>query len=201
VRLAGCNLQCPGCDTEYTEGRQDLQPPGTVAYSVKDLAGKAFAYHTARLVVITGGEPFRQDIRKLVEILLDYGFEVQIETNGSLYLEGIPYGHRMLTIVCSPKAGKIAAELADKVDYFKYVVKREDVSIDDGLPLHALDHPAPASGVARPPKGFPPENIYVNPMDEKSQELNELNLQEAVRSSLAHGYTLGLQIHKLINLP
>jgi organic radical activating enzyme len=178
-----------------------MQTPSIVAGQVVALGESSFSDHKARLVVITGGEPFRQDICKLVEILLHHGFEVQIETNGSLFVRDMPYGHKNLTIVCSPKAGKISEHLIPYIDYFKYVVKAGDVREDDGLPLHALDHPAPARGVARPPKDFPVSNIYVNPMDEKDPVLNEAHLQTAIASCLAHGYTLGLQMHKIINLP
>ncbi|MEG7364337.1 7-carboxy-7-deazaguanine synthase QueE, partial [Pseudomonas citronellolis] len=60
VRLAGCNLQCPACDTDYTQGRR--------AASVQEILDKVQEYQSSGLVVITGGEPFRQDITRLLNV-------------------------------------------------------------------------------------------------------------------------------------
>jgi 7-carboxy-7-deazaguanine synthase len=77
IRLAGCNLQCPHCDTEYTQGRR-LAYPEVVAEYVSTLS------QPRGLVVITGGEPFRQNLTKLLQCLSDYRLLVQIESNGTL---------------------------------------------------------------------------------------------------------------------
>ena len=107
VRLHGCNLQCPLCDTNYSYPCAFTKPtPQTLTSTVSALCG------AATLVVITGGEPFRQNLTPFVNALLDQGFRVQIETNGTLFLPrgngedpGFPYYR--VTIVCSPKTGKI----------------------------------------------------------------------------------------------
>jgi len=55
VRLAGCNLQCPLCDTNYTTNRK-LRSAEEVADLVQSEHSKT------SLVVLTGGEPFRQNV-------------------------------------------------------------------------------------------------------------------------------------------
>ena len=55
IRLAGCNLQCPLCDTEYTEGRIRLSVP--VIFDAVQEHIRLFA----PLIVITGGEPDKHD--------------------------------------------------------------------------------------------------------------------------------------------
>jgi 7-carboxy-7-deazaguanine synthase len=191
VRLAGCNLQCPLCDTDYTSKRQ-LVGPAYIVDAVKEMQPPG------RLVVITGGEPFRQNIGPLVRALIDAEFRVQIETNGTLFVPDLPYGNANLLIVCSPKTGTINRNLAPHVDALKYVIHADQVDGDDGLPRRALNHPA-APRLARPPQGFSGP-VYVQPTDEQDELQNRRHLDATIRSVLKHGYTLCLQTHKIINM-
>ena len=88
LRLSGCNLRCPFCDTQhqsYTEMSED------------EIVAEA-SRHKPRHVVITGGEPALQLSRTLVDKLHAAGFFIQVETNGTLPLpEGIDW------VTCSPK--------------------------------------------------------------------------------------------------
>lgn len=192
IRLAGCNLQCPGCDTSYTDGRvmRDIR---TICAKVRELTHHLNYYP---LVVITGGEPFRQNIGKLVDKLIAAGHTVQIETNGTL---PPPDGlSKDAVIVCSPKAGKVNIHTAARALCFKYVMAFDSVDPDDGLPVLALDHTA-APRVARPPAGFK-GTVYLQPMDSQDEEVNRLNLRACVSSCMDHGYVLQLQIHKIIEM-
>lgn len=194
VRLAGCNLQCPGCDTDYTSDRVTLHMEAIVA-TVKDLMP---ANYTDKLVVITGGEPFRQNITPFVKQLNAYGFHVQIETNGTLPPTSDFVKISLVTIVCSPKAGKVHQELAPFIDAYKYVMRDGCVDDTDGLPIFALDHTA-APHVARPHAGFKGP-IYLQPMDPGYEIGRMLNTEAVLQSCLKHGYMLQLQIHKLIGV-
>jgi len=198
VRLAGCNLQCPACDTDYTSNREVMTPA--------EILGRVKAFLGANdLVVITGGEPFRQDIEVLVRTLVNEGYRVQIETNGTL---GVPSAsflrmvHRDVTrpdgcfIVCSPKTGKIHKDIEGSACAFKYVIRAGEVE-DDGLPMVALGHTA-SPFVARPDVYDVP--IYVQPCDDKNIAANAENLQACIKSVMQFGYTLQLQIHKIINM-
>lgn len=189
IRLAGCNLQCPMCDTDYTSDRRFLS-----VSQIIDMVNDHAHIHSY-LVVITGGEPFRQNIKHLVEVLLANGHQVQIETNGTLYQE-LPYDQ--ITVVCSPKTGNINRQLLPHIDAFKYVLHADQVSEDDGLPFRALEHPAHPR-LARPPKGYA-GRIYVQPTDEGNLEKNSQHLSAAINSSMEYGYTLCLQTHKIINM-
>ena len=188
IRFAGCNLQCPKCDTDYTSRRTVLTPN-----EVADVVVSVSPADT--LVVITGGEPFRQPLDRLVAILLGCGFRVQIETNGTLYQE-LPYN--TITVVCSPKTSKVHPKLAPHVDAWKYVVEAGKVSQVDGLPYRALDH------IAEPLLFRPPlENrkpVYVQPVDDANTARNARNTSTAVESVMQHGHTLCLQTHKIIGV-
>lgn len=188
VRLYGCNLQCPLCDTEYT-GSQ-------VTMLVKEIVTIALNYKH-ELVVITGGEPFRQGIDALVTALLNEDFVVQIETNGTIFCA--IQQHYNAVIVCSPKTATIEIP-AHRIHAFKYVLHHKHIA-GDGLPTFALGRPNENNLVARPPVSYPRDKIYVTPCDTGDPELNRMNLEAAIASCREFGYTLGLQIHKIINLP
>lgn len=192
VRLAGCNLQCPMCDTDYTSGRMTMTDHAILAEINAMRKGSS-------LVVITGGEPFRQPIGDLVRFLVCVGnLRVQIETNGTLYDENLPYSWEEVTIVCSPKTGRINKNLLPYIDAFKYVLDHKAVDVIDGLPIRALDHPAHPK-LARPPKGFQ-GTVYVQPIDKEDSDEYQKDLHACIKTCMQHGYTLCLQLHKYIGL-
>ena len=76
VRLAGCNLRCSYCDTRYAyeEGSK---------MELAEILQKVATYHCP-LIEITGGEPLLQDDTPLlISELLEKGYEVMMETNGT----------------------------------------------------------------------------------------------------------------------
>lgn len=76
VRLTGCNLRCSYCDTRYAYEEGDLMEIGDVFDRVS-----SFECH---LVQITGGEPLIQEETPiLIQSLIEDGYEVLLETNGS----------------------------------------------------------------------------------------------------------------------
>lgn len=77
IRLAGCNLRCSYCDTRYAHD-------GGTAMSLPDILDRVNKF-SCPLVEITGGEPLLQDAAPaLVEALLEKGYQVLMETNGSI---------------------------------------------------------------------------------------------------------------------
>lgn len=191
VRLAGCNLQCPQCDTVYTGPNVLRMQPEQVVREV------ARCHPGPRLVVITGGEPFRQAIGLLTQLLFDHGYTVQIETNGTL---PPPTGLAVDTwVVVSPKTGKVHPDTAAIAHAWKYVLNADSKDPEDGLPLRALDHTAHPR-LARPPEDFPIGAIYVQPADLQDPTLNARNMQAVIKTCLRHGYTLQVQLHKYLGL-
>jgi 7-carboxy-7-deazaguanine synthase len=191
VRLAGCNLQCPSCDTDYTTER-GTSNIGFIVGMINRLSP-----FDRPLVVITGGEPFRQNITPLCNALIDeQRCVVQVETNGTLPPpEGL---HKDVQIVCSPKAGKVNGLTAARATCFKYVLSHDSVDPEDGLPVLALNHSA-SPRVARPPDGYI-GTVYLQPMDAGDEGINKLNQDAVVQSCMTYGYVLQLQIHKIIGV-
>jgi len=196
VRLYGCNLQCPWCDTDYTSNKDAL--------SVDTIINRCEG-HNANLVVITGGEPFRQNISVLVSRLVARGFKVQVETNGTFAPMG-DFPWSKVTVVVSPKTSNLHPETALNAAAYKYVLQAGHVA-PDGLPTAALGHATGSSGqVARPPKGWVGD-VFLQPMDAKDEDANWQNCQAVVQSVLLHtpnghwNYRMGVQMHKLMGLP
>lgn len=85
IRLAGCNLLCSYCDTCYAQAENCGQDR-----SIADLLAEVKA-SGIKLVEITGGEPaLQKNAPALAQALLDEGFEVLMETNGSVRLDLFP---------------------------------------------------------------------------------------------------------------
>jgi organic radical activating enzyme len=192
IRFAGCNLQCPGCDTNYTDGRSQIS-----LEKLKQAIDKLTPLPERGLAVITGGEPFRQDLYPLVSHLIYRNFEVQIETNGTLDISSVSH-LASCRIVVSPKTPRIHPSVHRYVHAWKYVLQDGNIDWNDGLPIYALGLNM-KQHVARPEteRG----DIYIQPMDEQDEEKNYHNLQACVKSCKEFGHILQLQIHKLIGVP
>lgn len=116
VRLSGCNLKCPFCDTDHSDYRE---------MSEDDII-EAIASYPSSHVVITGGEPTLQLTESFIKKLHDKGRYVQIETNGSIALpreieNGIDW------ITCSPKDLPIKLNRIDELKVV-YTSQNQDLS-------------------------------------------------------------------------
>lgn len=184
-RFAGCNLWsgreadradavCRFCDTEFvgTDGT------GGGKFTIAESLASHVAAHWPsddtgrRFVVLTGGEPLLQVDASLIDALHAQGFEIAVETNGSV---PAPSGIDWLCV--SPKAG--APLLQRSGQELKVVVPQ------DGIDLGELD-------------GLDFAQRRVQPMDGPDLAANT---DWAVRWCLAHPrWQLSLQTHKLLGI-
>jgi 7-carboxy-7-deazaguanine synthase len=183
LRFAGCNLwsgreadrataQCTFCDTDFVGldgdngGRYEAEALGD---RVAALWGEA----ERRLVVITGGEPLLQLDAALIEALHGHGFEIAVESNGTL---PAPAGIDWLCV--SPKAGT-------------QVVQRRGDELKLVWPQAGID---PAALL-----GWDFRHFLIQPMDCAEAEAARA---AAIAYVLGHPqWRLSLQNHKLLGLP
>jgi len=99
VRLAGCNLRCAWCDTAYA--RQ-----GGQAMTIPQILDRLKAW-PIRLVEVTGGEPLLQAATgELLGALCDAGYEVLLETNGTVDLSAVDRRVGRIVDVKCPSSGE-----------------------------------------------------------------------------------------------
>lgn len=188
VRFAGCNMQCPACDTDYTTGR--------TAFGIDDLAAMVDSCSVGNsLVVLTGGEPLRQNLIPFVLRLVGMGKTVQIETNGTLH-QMLPWP--AVSLVCSPKTQTINQRLMPHINALKYILDADKINPQNGLPLDTLGYDGPP---AYPWPDFNSRNVFVQPKDEGDPLKNRRNLDACIRSCMTYGYRLSVQLHKIIGMP
>lgn len=109
VRLTGCNLRCRWCDTAYAfhEG---------ASLSVDEVVGRVAGFGCS-LVEVTGGEPLLQpDAVLLLRALVERGFEVLLETGGSLPIDAVPPGVKRIVDVKCPGSGEVERNLWSNLD-------------------------------------------------------------------------------------
>jgi len=195
VRLAGCNLRCSWCDSEYTFSGGTKMSLDEVMAEVRKLA-------PVKLVEITGGEPMLQEreVVPLMRRLLDENYEVLVETSGERPLTNVPEQiHKIVDVKC-PASGEFGSFRLENLhaltarDEVKFVLAdRDDYEFArDFVREHGLE-----SRVA---------NVLFSPAFRKDAAPERdasnclLDPRELVEWILADGLNarLGLQIHKFV---
>lgn len=190
IRLHGCHLRCVFCDTEFDN-------PNDPEISSEALAFNTIAARgSARLVVITGGEPMRQNILPLAHRLFHFGFKVQIETAGTFWIDGI---ERYTEIVCSPKTPTIHPNIYKHATAFKYVISHKFFyNTGDYVPWTATQRGVRDAELARPRPGAP---VYLSPCDEQNEDCNAKNRRLVADMAMrCEDVIAGLQLHKFLGV-
>jgi organic radical activating enzyme len=172
VRLSGCNLQCPFCDTQH----------GTGTEMNEEEIVEAVQQYPARHVVITGGEPSLQLTESLVDTLHAAGRFVAVETNGTR-----PLPDNVDWVTLSPKSAYVdgADVVLTRADEIKVVY--------DGI------HD-PASQLST--FNFQLSTLrFLQPCDTGDTTKNRHITAAAVEYIKQHPeWRLSLQIHKILNI-
>lgn len=112
VRLTGCNLRCVWCDSEYTF-------KGGERMSLEDVLERVGGWD-CRLVEVTGGEPLLQkESHELIRRLCDSGYEVLIETGGSLDISGVDERATLIMDVKCPGSGEVERNRLENLDHLR----------------------------------------------------------------------------------
>ena len=197
VRLSGCNLRCHFCDTYWADESDPMMTPRMILDHVRS-KWPPHNHITLPLIVLTGGEPLRQDIEKLLDELIDCGgYHVQIETAGTLWQRYLnTYSSHQLTIIVCPKTPKINDDIPHRANAFKYVVGHDDKLGERGIPITATQGGEPRQ-LALPEPAMP---VFLSPRDDFDEEKNRKNRYTVAQVALAYGHRAGLQLHKFFGV-
>jgi 7-carboxy-7-deazaguanine synthase len=109
VRLTGCNLRCTWCDSEYTFTGGERMSQDDVMERVKR--------YGCNLVEITGGEPLAQaEVFPLIKRLCDEGYEVLIETSGSIDTAPVDERAKLILDIKCPGSGEVEKNRWENLD-------------------------------------------------------------------------------------
>lgn len=197
VRLGGCNLACLYCDTEFEGSSLETLSIETLAERVASEAPRT------SLIVLTGGEPMRQQINPFVRLMVGRGWKIQIETAGTVWPRGLSM--EGVHLVCSPKTGKVHTMVEYHCRDWKYIVSEDDSDPIDGLPVRSTQVAGRFVRIYRPGREddqvwVQPKDSYIDP-DTPAVDMNIRNQAFAASLAMKYGYRLSLQTHKILGLP
>lgn len=186
VRTAGCNLRCSYCDTAYSFDVSKAQQMTVeqVMQRVRELECKT--------ITLTGGEPLLQGevINRLIPQLLNEGYDINIETNGSIDVGVVQRNvtdKLMFTIdwkspssLMSNEMKAINLQKASPKDVIKFVVGSKDDLFDMERVLHNRNILA---------------HIYVSPVFGK---IELVDIVDFLKEHKLYNVILQVQLHKII---
>ena len=182
IRLYGCNLNCSYCDTRYSCDNDDYR-----IMSIEEIM-EQLKYFGCPNVTVTGGEPLiHAGIDKLLIRLREEGYNVNVETNGSIVprIDGVTY-----TVDFKTKASgmsdfmeKEAFTSLDKEDAVKFVVGSEE-DLEQALEFtESVDIKA---------------QIFISPVFGK---IELVQIAEFIKRHKLNNWRMQVQLHKLIWAP
>ena len=187
LRMSGCNLRCPFCDTKHQPNKE---------MSEEEIVEEA-CRHKPRHIVITGGEPALQLTPSLIRKLHEAGFFIQVETNGTLPLpDGIDW------VTCSPKTaspvpsqgGENVPSLLEWVGEYPHELKV--LFMGDGTDPDSIVSPLLGRG-----RGRLEPRLFLQPLDTGDAERNRDILRATIDYILQHPqWSLSLQTHKMLGI-
>lgn len=168
IRFGGCNLQCSWCDTDFSKWDK---------MSITEIM-TILEQWTTRRIIYTGGEPAMQKLRPLSNELHSKGYNIAIETNGTIELK-----EGLVDWICVSPKDMLYPEFSIKQrkgDELKVVYTGQDLSMYDNLK-----------------KGF--DNLFLQPCYDESKDAGTNG--ETFHSTFDivmqnPGWNLSLQTHK-----
>lgn len=195
LRLQGCPIGCPWCDTQHTWALEDSDQIDIVDVLRKEsesskwanLSPSAFLKEvqnqgwTVKHVVITGGEPCMFDLTDLTSTLQKAGFQCQIETSGTFEVRV----HPDTWVTVSPKVDMpggfdICAQAMQRANEIKYPVamQKHVDALDELLKNHPVD---------------PSVSIALQPISQRPRAT-----QLAIETCIQRNWRLSVQLHKYL---
>ena len=197
VRLQGCPVGCPWCDTKHTwEIKADLSvsPEDVIAkssesetYFVSNEASLMTLFeqqgYVAKHVVITGGEPCMYDLRPLTNILHQNGYTTQIETSGTF------------EVLCDERTYVTVSPKINMKGGFDVLTSALERANEIKHPISMQKHIDELDALLTKVSSLEGKQVCLQPI---SQQKRATEL--AVRTCIARNWRLSLQTHKYIGI-
>jgi 7-carboxy-7-deazaguanine synthase len=190
IRISGCSLQCPWCDTAHTQ-----DPNYGTEMSVMQILSRAKELKN-KYICITGGEPLlnKKNALELIEWLWKEKFHISIETNGTVDIT--PFYRYVESFVIDYKVGiknfKSKMVLTNylslgKKDVIKFVVNKD--TIQESIEQYRFLKSFYLNNSWEPTFAFSP--II-------SKDFTAKYLYNYLRNSDIHDVVISVQLHKLV---
>ena len=197
VRLQGCPVGCPWCDTKHTwEIKPQLATSAdqviaksaeSETFFVSDetdlLAQFATQGYVAKHVVITGGEPCMYDLRPLTSLLHDKGYTTQIETSGTF------------EVLCDERTYVTVSPKINMKGGYKVLVSALERANEIKHPIAMQKHIDELDALLANVSTLEGKQVCLQPI---SQQKRATEL--AVQTCIARNWRLSLQTHKYIGI-
>lgn len=202
LRLAGCNLRCVWCDTEFDDNAEEV----TAVDLIAKLRGVMLS-ENCNFIVITGGEPMLQPLRLIIDNPFMKEASFQIETAGTVWPNNDVTATMLssqVSVVVSPKTPLVHPRARTSINldvYWKYIIRAADLmSAEDGLPMSSTQGKEGSFRLFRPALPVNKQRIFVQACDEGDDAINKKNLALAAKIAMKYGYRLSVQLHKVAGL-
>lgn len=185
IRLAGCNMRCCYCDTLYAVNRNQGDP-----MSIEEILEMC----PIKRITLTGGEPlYHPNVAELLKVLVSKGFEVNIETNGSIDIKEAKDIFRGSSsfITMDIKCPESGMELCNNFNNLQYLDERDVIKFVVGS-LGDLDY---MKQIIRTKLQNVRAQIYISPVFE---QIHPVQIVDFIRDNNLTEVKLQLQVHKII---
>lgn len=215
IRFGKCNMSCPGFEVEY-ETPSGIKKCSCDSYHASDSAfrdewnryesSKPLIEEVNKLlpsykvdIVLTGGEPllYWRDVefQKFMKFYIDHGYEITIETNGSIEIELTQEWQKKILFSLSVKLSnsgeslqkrlnfKALSKIIDFVDdaYLKFVVGEDFLENTNDEIEHIL-------------KNIPACEVYLMPLGDTAAKI-DANSEAIINLALEKGYKYSDRLH------
>ncbi|MBR6580095.1 MAG: putative 7-carboxy-7-deazaguanine synthase QueE [Ruminococcus sp.] len=187
IRFRKCNLSCSYCDTKWA----NTEDCPAEMLSAEQIAG--YVYGTGvKNVTLTGGEPLLQEnLDELIDILMEQGNSVEIETNGSISIAELSRRENRPSFTLDYKLPDSNMERAMDLGNYNYIRQNDTVKFVAG----SISDLETAVKIIEKYELLKKCSVYISPVFNR---INPADIVDFMKKNNLNGVKLQLQLHKFI---
>jgi 7-carboxy-7-deazaguanine synthase len=187
IRFRKCNLNCSYCDTKWA----NTEDCPAEMLSAEQIAG--YVYGTGvKNVTLTGGEPLLQEnLGELIDILMEQGNSVEIETNGSISIAELSRRENRPSFTLDYKLPDSNMERAMDLGNYNYIRQNDTVKFVAG----SISDLETAVKIIEKYELLKKCSVYISPVFNR---INPADIVDFMKKNNLNGVKLQLQLHKFI---